>query len=518
MSSGWWQHGEDGPVTEPPPDSVDSPPPVGETSPPPGAPVDDGWWGDAESEHEPGAAEESPGAAPGPAPPLPVLPPVVYSPVDPSDIDGAQPLQTDHGGAATTESVPATPSYPSLGPPSGSQAPTVQADAVRSTLGPPGASQLSLGPPTEVQPTLGPPDGAFAAHPDAVPVEQPPRPPLGRRAAVVGRFTASLLFLVGAAALLGWSVKSSLEADPTAVRLADEVAESANPAGVAPRTSLPPQDDIVDLPDVRGSKRDEALAILTEAGLESDLVKVKEVPWIPPAGEVVEQSPAPGTDDPELVELSIAKKATAPKVAGMKEDDAVNTVEGLGASAEITREFRAGTEAGIVLAQNPAEGAELTESVNLTIADAGVPVALSKIDTTDASYGCGSGSITVNSVDQEAEVACTVYPGDDAQKSEYVIAGQYGQFRARLVVASDSQLGQQARVTVSTESGEIANQTVGVGSDVPIEGPVTGAQRLIISISPTSADSSVSTDGVQVGLVEAELLTSQDIADKVGED
>ena len=246
MSSGWWQHGEDGPVTEPPPDSVDSPPPVGETSPPPGAPVDDGWWGDAESEHEPGAAEESPGAAPGPAPPLPVLPPVVYSPVDPSDIDGAQPLQTDHGGAATTESVPATPSYPSLGPPSGS-------------------------------------------HPDAVPVEQPPRPPLGRRAAVVGRFTASLLFLVGAAALLGWSVKSSLEADPTAVRLADEVAESANPAGVAPRTSLPPQDDIVDLPDVRGSKRDEALAILTEAGLESDLVKVKEVPWIPHAGEVVEQ-------------------------------------------------------------------------------------------------------------------------------------------------------------------------------------------------------------------------------------
>lgn len=486
MSSEWWGEGqgegEDGSGADPQPDPVEpgSGHPV-EPERAPSASAADGWWGEAQSEGDS---------------------------VDPNDLEGAQPLGPEHLVSPATGATPATHAYPTLGPSTARQAPTVQTDAVQPTLGPP----------TEAQPTLGHPGGDPAAASGAPPTEGPAEPTLGRRMAVVGRFVASLLVLVGAAALLAWSIKSSLESDPTAVRLAAEVAESPSPAGVSPRTSLLPQNDIVDLPDVRGSDRNEALAVLTEAGLAADTVNVKEVAWVPPVGVVVDQSPAPGTDDPESVELSISKKATAPKLAGMSEDDAVEALEALGAAAEITREYRAGTEPGKVVAQDPADGTELTESVGITIAEAGVPVSLAEIDTTGSSYGCGSGTVTVNSVDREAEISCTVYPGDEAETSEYVLAGQHGGFRSTLVVSSDSQLGQQARVTVSTETGEIANETVGVGSEVPIAGDVTGAQRLIISIAPLSADDSASSDGVQVGLVEAELLTSPDVAEQLAGD
>ena len=484
---------------------------------------DDGWWGEIQSDGE-GAVPEPTFRAPSPptgpdgvAPPP--EPPVIFSPVDPSDVDGAVPLGVDDGGSPPTEATPGPHPYPTLGPSTPGQAPTVATDTVQPSLGPPTETRPSPGPLAEALPTLGPPSDPPTGLPAAAAgVEEPQRPPLGRRMAVVARFAASLLFLVGTATLLGWSIKHSLTADPTAVRLAQEVAESAGPAAVAPRTSLPPQANVVDLPDVRGSDRDEALAILTEAGLSGDAVKVKEVAWVPPAGQVVEQSPAPGTDNPESVELSISKKATAPKLVRAKEDAAVTTLETLGATAEISREYRAGTEPGIVLAQEPAEGAELTESVKVTISEAGVPVPLDKLETAGSSYGCGSGTVTVNSIDRDAALTCTVSPGDEAETNEYVLAGQHGQFRATLLVSSDSQLGQQARVTVRTEAGEIASQSVGVGSEVPIEGDITGAQRLYIAIAPTSADSSLSTDGVQVGLVDAEVLTSPDVAEQLNGD
>lgn len=282
---------------------------------------DDGWWGEIQSDGE-GAVPEPTFRAPSPptgpdgvAPPP--EPPVIFSPVDPSDVDGAVPLGVDDGGSPPTEATPGPHPYPTLGPSTPGQAPTVATDTVQPSLGPPTETRPSPGPLAEALPTLGPPSDPPTGLPAAAAgVEEPQRPPLGRRMAVVARFAASLLFLVGTATLLGWSIKHSLTADPTAVRLAQEVAESAGPAAVAPRTSLPPQDNVVDLPDVRGSDRDEALAILTEAGLSGDAVKVKEVAWVPPAGQVVEQSPAPGTDNPESVELSISKRQLPPSWSG----------------------------------------------------------------------------------------------------------------------------------------------------------------------------------------------------------
>lgn len=336
--------------------------------------------------------------------------------------------------------------------------------------------------------------------------------------AVVARFAASLLFLVGTATLLGWSIKHSLTADPTAVRLAQEVAESAGPAAVAPRTSLPPQDNVVDLPDVRGSDRDEALAILTEAGLSGDAVKVKEVAWVPPAGQVVEQSPAPGTDNPESVELSISKRQLPPSWSGPRRTPPSRPLRRWAPRRRSAASTGPAPNPGSSSPRNPPRGPVLTESVKVTISEAGVPVPLDKLETAGSSYGCGSGTVTVNSIDRDAALTCTVSPGDEAETNEYVLAGQHGQFRATLLVSSDSQLGQQARVTVRTEAGEIASQSVGVGSEVPIEGDITGAQRLYIAIAPTSADSSLSTDGVQVGLVDAEVLTSPDVAEQLNGD
>ncbi|MEZ5371164.1 MAG: PASTA domain-containing protein [Microthrixaceae bacterium] len=338
---------------------------------------------------------------------------------------------------------------------------------------------------------------------------------LGQQMMIGARFVGALLLVAAMAGLFGWSLKTSLAKDPSAVALAAEVADDPSPAAASPRTSVAPQSDVVDLPDVRGSSRDEALAILVEAGMDPDKVTLKEVPWAPPAKEVVEQTPAPGTDDPEMVELAISKKAQTPNLVGTEEDPAVEALEALGVTAEIAREFRAGTAAGVVLGQEPAANADLTETATLTISEDGVPVSLAELDTTDSGYGCGSGSLSVNSVDVEATLVCTVYPGDEPETSEYVLAAQAGEFRATLQVASDSQIGEQARVVVKTEGGEIANQTVGVGASVPISGRVDGAQRLTITVSPVSGDSASSSDGVTVGLIDAEVLTSPDVAEQL---
>ena len=89
---------------------------------------DDGWWGEIQSDGE-GAVPEPTFRAPSPptgpdgvAPPP--EPPVIFSPVDPSDVDGAVPLGVDDGGSPPTEATPGPHPYPTLGPSTPGQAPT----------------------------------------------------------------------------------------------------------------------------------------------------------------------------------------------------------------------------------------------------------------------------------------------------------------------------------------------------------------------------------------------------------
>jgi eukaryotic-like serine/threonine-protein kinase len=117
----------------------------------------------------------------------------------------------------------------------------------------------------------------------------------------------------------------------------------------------------VEVPDVVGRTADEAGSILRRAGLEA---RVVEVPSDEPAGQVVAQSPAAGSEVArgDRVRINVsngegaeeAQDAQVPDVVGLPEAEAVGQLEEAGFTVRIRREEVADeTQDGVVLEQDP---------------------------------------------------------------------------------------------------------------------------------------------------------------------
>ncbi len=127
----------------------------------------------------------------------------------------------------------------------------------------------------------------------------------------------------------------------------------------------------VTVPYVIGRSLDDAQAKLTMAGLESEIVRKRDVA---PAGEVVLQDPPRGeqVDEGSTVLLTVSSgpgTVTVPKVRGLPEDRAITELKQLGLQPTVQREFSTDISKGQATRTVPAAGdkAERGSSIDLFI-------------------------------------------------------------------------------------------------------------------------------------------------------
>ncbi|VEI12525.1 Serine/threonine-protein kinase PrkC [Trueperella bialowiezensis] len=128
----------------------------------------------------------------------------------------------------------------------------------------------------------------------------------------------------------------------------------------------------VDVIDVVGQTSDEAQAALKEARLNA--VVEEDYSETVPQGQVISQTPEPGTSVPHSSQVTITvslgrKPISVPDLTGASLDDASARLAEYGLSATTTEEFSDTTPQGHVISQEPAAGTTLYrgDSMNLTV-------------------------------------------------------------------------------------------------------------------------------------------------------
>jgi beta-lactam-binding protein with PASTA domain/predicted Ser/Thr protein kinase len=119
----------------------------------------------------------------------------------------------------------------------------------------------------------------------------------------------------------------------------------------------------VEVPDVVGQSRDEAVSDLTQAGLKPNVVPINS---LQPVDTVLATAPKAGTEVilGTAIRVNVSKgpkPVTVPSVIGMPFESAQSTLQGLGFA--VAREDVEDTEpAGVVVGQNPAAGTQQPKS------------------------------------------------------------------------------------------------------------------------------------------------------------
>jgi beta-lactam-binding protein with PASTA domain len=126
------------------------------------------------------------------------------------------------------------------------------------------------------------------------------------------------------------------------------------------------------MPDVLGMTRDEAETAIVNAILEVGLV-VEDYSDTVPAGQVLSQSPAGGTEIAQGVAVSfvvsLGRKTTVPDVSGMTEEEAQTALTAAGLQVQTTEESSETVPAGQVISQTPEPGLTVAQGsiVNLVV-------------------------------------------------------------------------------------------------------------------------------------------------------
>lgn len=285
--------------------------------------------------------------------------------------------------------------------------------------------------------------------------------------------TAVALVVVGA--YMGWRAAAP---SPQPVPSASLVTVAADPYDGAQAA--------VEMPDVRGLARTEALTVLADAGVPSRVVTITDVPWAGVTGLVVGQSPLFGTADPTQVTLRVAVPVTVPAVVGMSEEEALAGLEGIGARVEVSRVYRPGETPGTVISVTPPPGQPVPDAVTLVTAAEPDAIFLDQVDTLDG-YCSSSMSATVNGTDYEHSVTCSAGSSERPNVVAYSLRRGVESVSGTIGIDDESDPTATATVTVVADGKTLQRLTVGYGKPARLN--LTTAGRLRLEFRVTSPES-----------------------------
>lgn len=220
-----------------------------------------------------------------------------------------------------------------------------------------------------------------------------PRKPQRGRWWLIGAAALTVIALVGAAFVAGWLVASR------AVAAAEHTPDDTMEAPISNLFS-----DEALMPDVRGMSEAAALQAIADAGIPVSAVEVTTRPTAGSAGVVIEQDPAFGVPSPEDVGVVVSSPAAVPDLVGAFEADAAAELAVLGAAVNRADRYDPDQPVGMVLGIEPAPGSDLPEAVTLTVNVAPSSVGLADVDWTGQCSS--SSNATISGTKYDGAVIC----------------------------------------------------------------------------------------------------------------
>ncbi len=297
-------------------------------------------------------------------------------------------------------------------------------------------------------------------------------------------------------------------------RLANEQQAAREPLPLPSVVQIPQADydqagvAITRMPDVRGLNQATAEQVLADAGVKVATVGFEPVPWAGTPGQVVEQSPVAGTENPADIRITVSKQAIVPGIKGRTAAEVTAELSALGVEVLYTSQYRAGAAGGSVLGIDPAPGKALPDRVTLTVAQTPGSVMLSTISAING--GGQTGSVDLDGTSYPSSTVFDAYT--EAADHEWLISRVVDSVEGTVGIPDTSDPDASAKVEVLADGTLVERLTVRYGKTVTMRATVTGALRLSFRITSTSPDE----DTTDVAFGDVKLIGGADALKKLG--
>ncbi|WP_082501006.1 PASTA domain-containing protein [Agreia sp. Leaf244] len=310
-----------------------------------------------------------------------------------------------------------------------------------------------------------------------------------RRGWLAGGIVALVAALVLAAGAGGWWIAN--------MTLVASQQNSSEGEAASPVTISESQ-----MPDVRGLDLATAEQVLADSGIASIAITTYDAPSVTEPGRVAEQSPAFGATDVTEVRLGLAVPVTMPDLAGMTQEEAIDTLSGYGVGVDIVFGYSPQLSSGVVMKSSPAVGEPLGQTASITVATAGSTVPLTQLSSKGGR--CGSESnVAIDGKDYATALICR---SDTAVVSDstWIVSGSVDRFTATVGIPDDGSPGTAVPYEVLLDGVVVSQGSAAFGQSAAIDIPCSGAIQLTLRISPTGGNR------VDIALGDAVLFGSED--------
>lgn len=190
---------------------------------------------------------------------------------------------------------------------------------------------------------------------------------------VVGKTQAEAEALIVQAGFTVGPVTPEFSADQEAGVVMDQspVANASAEKGSAIALTVSKGPEQVEVPDLKGLTEEEAVRLITEAGLTPAPQPDKYSSKVD-VGDVISQDPEPGStvDKGSSVQYVVSRGTelvSVPDVEGKKKSSATSTLEDAGFKVTVKTEYSDSVAEGTVISQNPTAGLEVAKGSKITI-------------------------------------------------------------------------------------------------------------------------------------------------------
>ena len=243
------------------------------------------------------------------------------------------------------------------------------------------------------------------------------------------------------------------------------------------------------VPDVRGMETAVAKQALADLDIDPNAVTIREVEWAGTPGIVVAQEPVGGEQVTGSLTLSVSKQASVPEVTGKKKKDAIDALQALGAEVTVNEQYSASATTGTVLSVSPQVGSPLDSSVQLVVAESGGSILLSSVNTAGSGSSCSTDTnVSMNGTSYKEALACS--GGFSNKESTYAwVLGRHASTLSTTVGLADSgKTDATATVRILADGNEVARADVAYGKPAKVNADVSNALRLEIAVSSKNGD------------------------------
>ena len=243
------------------------------------------------------------------------------------------------------------------------------------------------------------------------------------------------------------------------------------------------------VPDVRGMETAVAKQALADLDIDPNAVTIREVEWAGTPGIVVAQEPVGGEQVTGSLTLSVSKQASVPEVTGKKKKDAIDALQALGAEVTVTEQYSASATTGTVLSVSPQVGSPLDSSVQLVVAESGGSILLSSVNTAGSGSSCSTDTnVSMNGTSYKEALACS--GGFSNKESTYAwVLGRHASTLSTTVGLADSgKTDATATVRILADGNEVARADVAYRKPPKDNADVSKALPHEIAVSTKNGD------------------------------